>query len=577
MAVADGIRHSEEVSVLMSSAKSCARYSWRASWIRGSLLGAALLSSAIAGAAQVDLLIRGGTLVDGTGAPGRVADVAISGSRIVEVGTDLKSRARRVVDARGKVVAPGFIDMHNHSDGALVSSDGFLNDAFVRQGVTTVVLGPDGGHSPSSMQELLRNLRTRGAGTNVAFYVGHNRIRTEVLASDQNRAPSAAELAKMQGLVREGMELGAVGLSTGLMYSPGLFSQTDEVVALAKQVAPFGGVYETHVRDPHRGLLQSGWEAIEIGRQARVPVDLTHLTTPGKNNRGLMRAVIELVEDARREGIEVVADQYPYPAVATLQLWGVLNYPADLGLETSDEIRAALRDPGKRARIREETLSGSTSGFSHYKASGPDSILVLSSPDLPGYEGRFISEIAAERGVDGFDAVAFLLESSRSDIVASMGGFYEEDMRLLMRRPWAMIASDGFVRMAGSGGAKYLSSHPRSTGTFPRVLGKYVREEGVLTLEEAVRKATSAPAEFLKLPERGKIIAGHAADLTIFDPQSISDRSTWKEPDAPPVGIEAVLVNGQFALRDGKLTGMAAGHFVRRGAPSLQLKLQPGE
>lgn len=552
-------------------------YSWPRAWGRTWLLSAMLLATVAAEGAQVDLLIRGGTVVDGTGATGRVADVAISGSRIVEVGPALTSRARRVVDARGKVVAPGFIDGHNHSDGALVLSEGYLNERFVRQGVTTVVLGPDGGHSPASFQALLRALRDRGAGTNVAFYAGHNQIRTEVLGSDQDRSPNASQLAQMQNLVRQGMELGAVGLSTGLMYSPGLFSQTDEVVALAKQVAPFGGVYESHVRDPHRRLLQSDWEAIEIGRQAGVPVNLTHLTTPGKNNRGLMRAVIDLIENARREGVEVVADQYPYPAVATMQLWGVLNYPVDLGLQTRDEIRAALRDSNKRTRIRRETLSGGVSGFSHFKASGPESILVLSSPDSPGYEGRFISEVAAERGVDGFDAVADLLASSRSNIIASMGGFYEEDMRLLMRRPWAMIASDGFVHLEGFPAAKYSSGHPRTTGTFPRLLGKYVREEHVLTIEEAVRKATSATAQFLDLPERGKIVAGYIADVTIFDPQTIADRSTWKDPDAPPVGVEAVLVSGQFALRDGKMTGVAAGQFVRRGATSLPLKLQPGE
>lgn len=217
-------------------------------------------------------------------------------------------------------------------------------------------------------------------------------------------------------------------------------------------------------------------------------------------------------------------------------------------------------------------MSGGKSGFSHYKASGPNSMLILSSPDMPGYEGRFISEVAAELGVDGFEAIAYLLEKSRSDIVASMGGFYEEDMRLLMRQPWTMIASDGAPQMTGRASDGFLSAHPRSTGTFPRVLGKYVREEGVLTLEEAVRKATFAVANHLELPERGKVAPGYIADLAIFDPQLISDRSTWKEPDEAPVGIVSVLINGQFALRDGAVTGVAAGAFVRRAEPAVQLR-----
>lgn len=561
MAVVDSGGNTGEVSVL------------KLSWFALVWLCAAMLTTTPSfGATVADLLIRGGTVVDGTGAPRHIADVAIAGDRIVAVGVDLKMRAQRVLDVPGMVVAPGFIDIHNHSDSSLVSPAGFLNELFLRQGVTTVVLGPDGEHSPASMQRLLDAVRNKGAGTNVAFYVGHNGIRTEVMGIDQNRAPTANELARMQSMVREGMQRGAVGLSTGLMYSPGLFSQMDEIVALARQVAPFSGVYETHVRDPHRGLLQSNWEAIEIGRQAGVAVDLTHLTTPGKNNRGLMRAVIELIENARRDGIEVVADQYPYAAVATLQLWGVLNYPDDLALNSRDAIRAALRDPDKRARIRRETVSGGSSGFSQYRASGPQSLLVLSSPDLPSYEGRFISEIATEQGVDGVDAIATLLEHSNADIVVSLGGFYEEDMRLLMRRPWAMIASDGFVPAAEIKSSLYRSAHPRTTGTFPRLFGKYVRDERVVTLEEAVRKATSAPAQFLELHERGQIVAGHFADLTVFDPRSIGDRSTWKEPHEPPTGIVAVLVNGRFAIRDSKLTGVAAGHFVRRAEASLPLK-----
>lgn len=589
MAVADGLGQPEAISVLsgassMSSFKNIMR-SRQAGAYRGRYLPAlvataiALLSSSVvAGAlnAPIDLLIKGGTVVDGTGRPRYEADVAIAGDKIVAVSRHLDIHARRTIDVHGLVVAPGFIDIHNHSVGALASRTDYLNEAFLRQGVTTVVLGPDGEFSPATIRELLRKFRAHGVGTNVAFYVGHNGIRTEVMGTRQDRAPTAAELARMERRVREGMKMGAVGLSTGLMYSPGLFSNTGEVIALAKQVKPYGGVYETHTRDPNKALLQSDWEAIEIGREAGVPVDLTHLTTPGKYNRGLMGAVIDLVENARHEGLNVVADQYPYPAVATMQLWGVLDYPPELANASRDQIRAALRDPPTLARIRQETFTGGSSGFSQYKASGPDSILILSCPDMPAYEGRFLSDIAAERNVDSFDAAVYLLEHARSDTVVSLGGFYEEDMRRLMVQPWVMTASDGIVGSAWEPeNARFLSDHPRARGTFPRVLGRYVREERLLTLEDAVRKATSAPASFLRFSSRGRIAPGYSADITIFDPRRIIDRSTWKDPDKLAAGVVYVLVNGQFVIRASKLTGTAAGRFVRPVEPAVLLSPGP--
>lgn len=582
MAVADGLEQPEAIS-LLNGARSMNSFR---DIIRSRQIGAChgeyllalvasaimLLSSSAAASglgAPVDVLIKGGTVVDGTGRPRYEGDVAISGDEIVAVSRHLSVRARQTVDAHGLVVAPGFIDIHNHSVGALASHSGYLNEAFLRQGVTTVVLGPDGEFSPATIRELLGKFRAHGVGTNVAFYVGHNGIRTEVMGARQDRAPTRAQLGRMEDLVRDGMRMGAVGLSTGLMYSPGLFSNTGEVVALAKQVKPFGGVYETHTRDPNKALLQSDWEAIEIGRQAGVPVDLTHLTTPGKYNRGLMRAVIDLVENARREGMTVVADQYPYPAIATMQLWGVPNYPPELANATRDAIRNALRNPRMRARIRQETLTGGVSGFSQYKASGPDSILILSCPDMPAYQGRFLSDIAAERNIDSFDAVVYLLEHTQSDTVVSLGGFYEEDMRRLMVRPWVMIASDGIVGASWvPENGRFLSDHPRARGTFPRVLGRYVRDDKLLTLENAVRKATSAPASFLRFSSRGRIAPGYAADITVFDPKRINDRATWKEPDQLAVGVDYVLVNGQFAIRASKLTGIAAGRFVRPVEPA---------
>jgi len=530
-----------------------------------------LTSAATAGRAATptaDLLIRGGIVIDGTGLARTRADIAVTAGHIQAIGPDLKLAARTTIDARGKVVAPGFIDAHNHSPPQLAQPLLHLNESFVRQGVTTVVGGPDGEISPADLQKLLTAYHRTGVGTNVAFYVGHNSIRSEVMGKNQDRTPTATELVRMRALVRDGMQAGAVGLSTGLMYSPGLFSETDEVVALARETAPFHGIYESHVRDPHRALLQSNWEALEIGRQAGVPVDLTHLTTPGKQHRGLMKAVVEQIESARRQGLQVVADQYPYNAVATGTLWSVLKYPPELPLphgrheaftqSEQEAIRAALRDRAKRAQIRRETLTGGADGFSLYKSSGPSSLLILVCPGCEQYEGKFIADVASEKQIDGFDAAASLLLNASADIVVSMGGFFEEDVQALMKQPWTMIASDGAIAVPGE------SAHPRYTGTFPRVLGHYVRELHVLTLEDAVRKMTSAPADFLGLQGRGRLAVGATADIVVFDPARITDRSTWKNPVAPPEGVSDVIVNGVPVLKGGTMTGKAPGQYLKR-------------
>jgi N-acyl-D-amino-acid deacylase len=516
------------------------------------------------GDGELDLLVRGGMVVDGSGAPRMRRDIGVRDGRIVAVAGELGAPARTVIDAAGLLVTPGFIDVHNHSVPQLADRGLHLDETFIRQGVTTVVGGPDGEYSPRAIRKLLEAYGDNGVGPNIAFYIGHNGIRTEIMGEAQDRAPTADELDRMRACVREGMQMGTVGFSTGLMYSPGLFSATDEVVALAKEVAPFGGVYESHVRDPHRALLQSNWEAIEIGRQAGVPVDLTHLTTPGKHHRGLMKAVIRQIEDARRDGVEVVADQYPYHGVAVASLDRVLKYPPELGLQGLPEIKLALQDSVTRGLIRRETLTGGTKGYSSFKASGAASILVLVCPGYERYEGRFLSDIAADRQRDGFDTAVELILEAEGEITVSQGGFYEEDVRLLMVQPWTMIASDGAIPVPGG----VPKSHPRFTCTFPRVLGHYVRGLRLITLEEAIRKMTSLPADFLGLTGRGRLEVGAAADIAIFDATAVEGPSTWKEPLTVPVGISSVVVNGTLVLQSGSMTGAAPGRFVKRGGGS---------
>jgi len=515
-----------------------------------------------------DVLIVGGTVVDGTGGPPTEADLAVTDGRISAIGAHLRVPSRTMIDAHNQVVAPGFIDAHNHSPPQIARPALHLNETFIRQGVTTVVGGPDGECSPRDIERFVSAYRKTGIGTNVAFYVGHNSIRTEVMGASQSRAPTSAEVEQMRALVRKGMQAGAVGFSTGLMYSPGLFSETDEVVALAQEVVPYHGIYETHVRDPEHALLQSNWEALDIARQAAVPLDLTHLTTPGKYHRGLMRAVIEQIEKAREDNLSVVADQYPYTAIATAQLQEVLNYPPDLHVQAKSlqAVQAALRDPQQRARIRQETLTGGASGFSLFKSAGAAAILVLVCPGCEHEENRFLVDIAAQRQVEGFDAVVALLSQAQGAITVSMGGFFEDDLQRLMKMPWTMIASDGGIPQADE-----HTPHPRLTGTFPRLLGRYVRELHILTLEDAVRKMTSAPAEFLGLQGRGRLAVGKIADIVIFDPVRVIDHSTWKDPLAAPSGVSVVMVNGVLVLKDATMTGKAPGRYLKRGGDSEAL------
>lgn len=513
-------------------------------------------------------MIVGGLVVDGTGSPRRQLDVVVKDGVIAALGTGPDRTAKAVIDATGMIVSPGFIDAHNHSVPQAIEPPLHLDETFIRQGVTTIVGGPDGEFSPNMMRQLLAAYGGNGLGPNVALYVGHNGIRTEVMGHAQDRAPTSRELSEMRMRVREGMQIGAVGFSTGLMYSPGLFSALDEVVAMAKEAASFGGIYESHVRDPHRALLQSNWEAIEIARQAGLPLSLTHLTTPGMHHRGLMKEVIRQINAARNEGVEVVADQYPYHAVAVAPLHAILKYPADLGVRSLQDAKAALSEPQRREMIRRETLTGGAEGYSGFKSSGASSVLILVCPGRERCEDRFLAELAAESQQDGFDTAVELILDVEGEITVSLGGFYEEDVRLLMAQPWTMIASDGAI----PGQRSFPHAHPRYTCTFPRVLGYYVRELRLLTLEDAIRKMTSAPADFLGLEGRGRVRVGDSADLVIFDADSVAGPSTWKSPLTPPRGISAVVVNGVPVLQDGCITGETPGRFLKRGGGSQQLR-----
>lgn len=529
------------------------------------------------GAPPAGLVIVGGTIVDGSGGAPRTGTVVIVGNGIVSVGDVGESGgtdAADTIDATGLVVAPGFIDVHNHTPAAIAEPGNRLNEGFIRQGVATVFGGPDGQFAPAHIRRLSDAYAAQGIGTNVAFYIGHNGIRNEVLGDDQQRAPTVEELETMRALVREGMELGAFGLSTGLMYEPGMFSETDEVIALAQEAAEYGGVYDSHVRNPVHDLVGSDREVVEIAEAAGLPGKIGHLKAVGLHNEGVIADIVELVEGARERGVVIVSDQYPYDGAATASLAGIVVAPPDLDQldafrrmqrqgrteEGMAQLKAALGDPESRARLREASEHGVGGGFAWLKATGYTSMRITSSPDYPELAGLYLSEIAERRGLDAFQTVAELIIGSSQPVNLTLGAIKEHDVRRLMVQSWNMIASDGGF----ADGSDAATGHPRSAGTFPRLLGHYVRDEGVLSLEEAVRKITSLPADFHGIGDRGRLAADARADVTIFDPATIIDRSDWDHPQRFAEGVIHVLVNGIPVLRDGEMTGEAPGEVVKR-------------
>ncbi len=502
-----------------------------------------------------EVLIRNGTVVDGSGKRGIKTDIGVRGDQIVFIGAATNVQANTTIDATDLVVAPGFIDVHSHTEVSIANPDRRWNEGVIRQGVTTVVGGPDGSQSPSQIRRLIAAYEKNGVGTNVAFYVGHNAIRREVIGIAR-RLATPEEIVKMKSLVREGMEMGCVGFSTGLMYEPGMWSNTDEVAELAKAVKPFNGTYDSHVRDPVQRFVESDQEAIEIGRRAAIPVKIAHEKTVGLQNAGKNKVIIKMINDARKTGMEVVTDQYPYDGAATATLAGIIVVP--LEMRTDFDLKAALRDPEKRKQIKQTSENGIQGGFAWLKATGYGAMRITSSKEYPQLIGKYLSDLAKERKMDPFDLVSDLILNADNPVGITLGAIKEEDVRELMIQPWNMIASDG-----GYSDGKFIDQrHPRSTGTFARVLGHYVREVKLLSLEEAVRKMTSLPADHLGIPERGRIEKGTVADIVVFDPKTIRDRSTWDEPQLLAEGMRHVLVNGEFVLRDGQMTGKAPGKFL---------------
>jgi N-acyl-D-amino-acid deacylase len=501
-----------------------------------------------------DVLVTGGAVIDGTGTPRYRADVAITGDRIAIVSRQpiARGRGRRIIDATGLVVAPGFIDLHAHLDPLLRLPDA---ESHVRQGVTTALGGPDGG-GPWPFAAYLDSAQSLGVGMNVAFLAGHNTIRREVMQL-ANRDPTPAELEQMRAMVAQAMHEGAFGLSTGLRYLPGTFSKTDEVVALAKVAADSGGIYTSHLREEGLGLIEGVAEAIDIGRRAGIRVVLTHHKVVGKPMWGASTRTLAMVDSARRAGIDVRIDQYPY--TATYTSISVLIPPWALaGGDSAFQRRLAERV------VRDSLVRGIVHNILTDRGGGDLSRVQLARvPWQTSLEGRTLRDWAVERGLPPTPetgAELVIEAEQRGGVSAIYHVLDEEDVDRIMRHPQTMIASDGRLTRPGEG-----HPHPRWYGTFPRVLARYVRERRVLTLEEAIRKMTSMPAATLRLTDRGRIAAGARADLTIFNADSVADRATFEDPHQYPVGIPYVIVNGTLAVDNGRFTGARAGRVLRRG------------
>ena len=531
-----------------------------------------------------DALLRGGTIVDGTGAAPFVADVGVLAGRIALVGRaapDATAGLER--DVAGQVVAPGFIDLHSHADEDLESAGYRSAPAMIRQGVTLAVFGVDGETDPVAARSFRERIERDGIGVNFMQYAGHNGIRGAVMG-DAARAATPAEIEAMRERVRQGMRDGAIGLSTGLMYLPGRHATTDEVVQLARAAAEFGGRYDTHDRDPAHDMMGSLAEGLLIGQRAGVHAHIAHLKAVGQRNFGRTGEIIAAFEDAARHG-PVSADIYPYDgAAARLAIEILVPPPASAASNTAAmledprtdparrpvllerlalEWRALLDAPETRAAARAATESPPTGVYSWVTAVGYESFRIVSSA-RPELAGRMLVDLAAERQVSPFDALAELATTEGTTAKLTLGAVDEADMRTLLRQPWTMVASDG-----REGGVEGGRGHPRFRGSFARVLARYVRDEPVLTLAQAVHKMSGQPAAYLLLEDRGVIRAGAVADLAVFDPARVTDRSTWDRPDLYAEGFRHVLVNGQAALLDGTPTGALAGRFIRydgRGA-----------
>jgi N-acyl-D-amino-acid deacylase len=528
-----------------------------------------------------DLLIHSGHIVDGTGSPWYTGDVAIQGGRIAAIGPLLGVSAADTIDATGMVVAPGFIDMLGQSDLTILVNPHLPSKIF--QGITTEFTGEGGSVAPlndriiaadrlsydhykinpdwRTLGQYFARLERQGIGINVGDYVGATQVRRMVLGDD-DRQPTTDELAKMKSLVADAMRDGAVGLSTSLQYPPAPYAKTEELIALASEAARFGGVYATHMRSESKDILSALDEAIRIGREAKLPVEIWHLKVAGKSNWGRMGQVVAKIDSARRAGVDLAADTYAYTAWFNSLSAMVPPWAHDGG---TTKLIERLRDPAARRRIRRDMLTpGSWENNEWQDIRGPDAILIgaVQNPALLPLQGKTLAEIARQKKADPIDALLDLLIEDQAYTYVAVFGMAEPDVVLALKQPWVSINNDS-QGTAPDGILGQEHPHPRAYGTFPRILRKYVREEKQLSLEDAIRKFSSLPAQRMHLADRGVLKAGMWGDIVLFDPAQIRDLATFAKPNQLSEGMRWVLVNGVPVIAAGKPTGKLPGKVLR--------------
>jgi dihydroorotase/N-acyl-D-amino-acid deacylase len=522
--------------------------------LRVGALAAAVSWLVVMPAAQTpafDLLIRNGRIVDGTGSPWYRGDVAVRGDTIVRIAPRIDAPAARTIDAAGKVVSPGFIDIHTHARRGIFQVP--TADNYVRQGVTTIMEGPDGS-SPVPIKPLLDRVAATRVSPNFGMFVGQGSIRDQVIGP-VNRKATPAEIEKMVALVREGMTQGAFGLSSGLFYVPGTFTPTAEVIQLAKAAGEMGGIYISHMRDETAGILDSVRETIEIGEKGGLPTQVTHHKVIGAKNWGKSVETLKLVDEARARGVDATIDQYPYTASSTSIQAALM--PA-WGLEGGrDAILKRLQTPSMRSELQKETARI----ILEERGGGDPNNVQLARCDWDAsLAGKRLGDVTKGRGleptVDNAAATALWIveKGGCSGIFHAIG---EDDLQRILRHPATMIGSDGEIPIFGE-----ANPHPRSYGTFARVLGRYVRELKVITLEDAVHKMSAFPAQRIGLADRGVLRVGLKADIAIFDPATVRDLATFERPHQYAEGVTQVIVNGQLVFEDGKMTAARPGRVL---------------
>jgi N-acyl-D-amino-acid deacylase len=528
-------------------------------------LGMLLLQLGVLASAQdFDLLIHGGRIVDGTGNPAYVGDIAIRQGKIAAMGHLAGHTAARTIDAAGLTVAPGFIDIHNHSDFSIVE-DGNAQ-SMIRQGVTSMIFGEGGSAAPSKrwkdFDAYFAQLMRQGISTNIGTYVGSSEIWTSVHGQKPG-PPLPEELDRMRALVRDAMEQGALGVASSLSGPPGSWIDTDTLVAMCEVASRYGGIYSTHMRTEGRGVFESVAEAIEIGRRASLPVDIIHLKIAEHEMWGQMPELTASIAAARARGQDVQANVYPYRAGQNNLASIVPPWAHEGG---SQAMIARLKDPGLRPRLEDEINHGiaGTNWYNHYTATGGwDGMLLvsLSNPKYKQFEGKRMSEVIRTMGKPGIDTLFDLLINNNGSVPTVYFHHDEDDMRYALRQPWVSIGSDG-TAVTTEGPLAAGNPHPRYFGTFPRVLGRYVREEKVITLEEAIRKMTSANAAKVHQYDRGLLRPGMAADVTVFNAATIIDNATYEKPHQYATGVEFVIVNGKLVLERGRHSGARPGAIL---------------